>query len=63
MTKNFHKGSNIIAKQITIFLREEILEYFMAPTVKTLLSVLAQIIQAFNLERKLWVIEKFGKHI
>jgi hypothetical protein len=38
----FHNGTNIIAKQDAIFLGEEILEFFMAPTVKTHLSVLAQ---------------------
>jgi len=42
MAKNFHNGTNIIAKHYTIFLGEEILEFFMAPTVKTHLSVLAQ---------------------
>jgi hypothetical protein len=41
MAKNFHNGTNIIAKQDTILLGEEILELFMAPTVKTHLSVLA----------------------
>jgi hypothetical protein len=39
-------GSNIIAKHDTIFLGEEILEFFMAPTVKTHLTVLAQKIPA-----------------
>jgi len=38
MAKNFHNRTNIIAKHYTIFL-----EFFMAPTVKTHLSVLAQI--------------------
>jgi len=42
MAKNFHNGKNIIAKHYTIFLGEEILELFMAPMVKTQLSVLAQ---------------------
>jgi len=42
MAKNFHNGTNIIAKHDTIFLGEEILEFFMAPTVKTRLNVLAQ---------------------
>ena len=42
MAKNFHNGTNITAKHDTIFLGEEILEFFMAPTVKTHLSVLAQ---------------------
>jgi len=32
MAKNFHNGTDIIAKQDTIFLGEEILEFFMAPT-------------------------------
>jgi hypothetical protein len=40
MTKDFHNGTN------TIFLGEEILEFFMAPMVKTHLSVLAQKIPA-----------------
>jgi len=34
MSKNFHNGTNIIAKHCTIFLGEEILELFMASTVK-----------------------------
>jgi len=34
MTKNFHNGTNIIAKHETIFLEEEILELFMAPMEK-----------------------------
>jgi len=39
MTKNFHEGTNIIAKHDIIFQGEEILEFFMAPTVKhTLVS-------------------------
>ena len=42
MAKNFHDGTNIIVKHCTIFLGEEILEFFMAPTVKTTLIVLAQ---------------------
>ena len=46
MAKNFHNGTNIIAKHDTIFLGEEILEFFVAPTVKTHLSVLAQKIPA-----------------
>jgi hypothetical protein len=48
MFKNFHNGTNIIAKHYTIFLGEEILEFFMAPTVKTHLSVLAQKIPALQ---------------
>jgi len=35
MAKNFHNGTNIIAKHYTIFKGEEIFEFFMAPTVKT----------------------------
>jgi len=46
MAKKFHNGTNIIAKHYTIFLGEYILEFFMAPTVKTHLSVLAQKIPA-----------------
>jgi hypothetical protein len=46
MAKNLYNGTNIIAKHNTIFLVEEILEFFMAPTVKTYLSVLAQKIPA-----------------
>jgi hypothetical protein len=46
MAKNFHNETNIIAKHDTIFLGEEILEFFMAPTVKTHFSVLAQKIPA-----------------
>ena len=47
MAKNFYNATNIIAKHDIIFLGEEILEFFMAPTVKTHLSVLAQKIPAF----------------
>jgi hypothetical protein len=46
MAKNFHNGKNIISKHDTIFLGEEILEFFMAPTVKTHLSVMVQMISA-----------------
>jgi hypothetical protein len=61
MVKNFHNGTNVIAKP-TIFLGQEILEFFMAPTVKkhTLVSW-GRRFQTFNLERKGWVIEKFWK--
>jgi len=38
----FHNGTDIIAKHDTVFLEEEILEFFMTPKVKTHLSVLAQ---------------------
>jgi len=46
MANNFHNGTNIIVKQYTIFLDEEILELFITPTVKTYHSVLAQKIPA-----------------
>jgi hypothetical protein len=46
MAKNFHNGTNINARFDTIFLVEEILEFFMAPMVKTHLSVLVQKIPA-----------------
>jgi hypothetical protein len=46
MVKDFHNGTNIIAKHDTIFLVEEILEFFMAPILKAHLSVLAQKIAA-----------------
>jgi hypothetical protein len=46
MAKNFHNRTSIIAKHDTIFLGEEILEFFIVPTVKTRLSVLAQKISA-----------------
>jgi len=46
MAKNFHNGTNIIAKYYTIFQEEEILEFFMVPMVKTHLSVLVQKIPA-----------------
>jgi len=48
MAKNFHNGTNIIAKRYTIILGEEIYKKFMAPTVKTHLSVLAQKIPKLN---------------
>jgi len=48
MAKYFHNGTNIIVKQDTIFLGVEILEFFMAPTGKTHLSVLAQKILALQ---------------
>jgi len=46
MAKNFHDRTNIIANHDTIFQGEEIFEFFMTPTVKTHLSVLAQKIPA-----------------
>jgi hypothetical protein len=60
MAKNFHNGTNIIEKHDTIFLGGEILEFFMVHMVKknTLVSWRRRF-QPFNLERKMWVIEKF----
>jgi len=46
MAKKFHNGTNIIAKHYNIFLGEEILEFFMATTVKAHVNVLAQKIPA-----------------
>jgi len=63
MAKNFHNGTNIIAKRYTTFLGEEILEFFMAPTVKHTLVYWCRRFQPFNPEQKVWVIEKFWKHI
>jgi len=48
LAKNFHNGTNLIVKHYIIFLGEEILEFFMAPAVKTHLSVLAQKIPAIG---------------
>jgi hypothetical protein len=42
MAKKLHSGTKIIPKHDTIFLGEEIVEFFMAPTVKAHLSVMAQ---------------------
>jgi len=63
MAENFQNGTNIIARHDTIFLGEEILEFFMAPTVKHALVSWRRRFQPFNLERKVWVIEKFWKRI
>jgi hypothetical protein len=46
MAKNFHSGTNIIAKHDTIFQGEEIFEFLMALTVKTHIIVMAQKISA-----------------
>jgi len=46
MAKNFQNRTNITARHNTIFQGEEILEFLMAPTVKTHLNVLAQKIPA-----------------
>jgi len=46
MGKNIHNGTNIIAKHDTTLQGEESFKFFMAPTVKTQLSVLAQKIPA-----------------
>ena len=48
MAKNVHNGTNIIAKHYIIILGEEILEFFMAPAVKTHLIVLVQKIPALQ---------------
>jgi len=61
MAKAFHNRTNITAKHYTIFLGEEILEFFLAPTVKHTLVFWRRGFQPFNLERKVWVIEKFWK--
>jgi hypothetical protein len=47
MAKNFHRGTNIVAKHDTIFHGEEILDFCMEPTVKTHICVLEQKIPAF----------------
>jgi len=59
MSKDFHNGINITAKHDTIFLREEILEFFMVPTIKTHLSVWHRRFQPFNLERKVEILETY----
>ena len=46
VARNFHNGTNIIAKYNTVFMGEEIFEIFVALTVKTHLGVLAQKIPA-----------------
>jgi len=46
MDKDLRNGTNITVKHDTIFLGEEILEFFMTSTVKTHLSALAQRIPA-----------------
>jgi len=63
MAKNFHNGTNIIEKHDTIFLAEEIIEFLMTPTVQTHLVSWRRRFQPFSLERKVWVIEKFWKHL
>jgi hypothetical protein len=47
MSKNFRNGTNVIAKQDTIFLGEETIDFFIAPTGKTHLYLLAYKIPAF----------------
>jgi len=61
MAKNFHTRTNITAKHYTIFLEEKILEFFMAPIVKHTLVSSRRRFQPLNMERKVWVIEKFWK--
>jgi len=63
MTKNFHNGTNIIAKHDIFFLGEEILKFFMVPMVKHTLKSWRRRFQPFNLERNVWMIEKFWKLI
>jgi hypothetical protein len=63
MAKNFHNGTNINAKHNTIFLGEEILEFFMVLNVKHMLVSWRRRFHLFNLEREIWVIEIFRKHI
>ena len=50
MTENLHNGKNIIEKKDTIFPEEEILEFFMAPTVKHTFLSWRRRFQPFNLE-------------
>jgi len=52
MAKYFHNRINIIAKHYTIFLGEEILEFFMAHTVKHTLVPWRRRFQPFNFEPK-----------
>jgi hypothetical protein len=49
MAKNFHNGTDFIAKLYTILLGEEILEFFMAPAVKHTLVSWRRRFQPFNL--------------
>ena len=63
MAKNFHNGTTIIVKLYTIFLGEERLELFIAPAVKHTLVSWRRRFQPFNLEEKVWVIEKLWKNI
>jgi len=60
MAKNLHNRTNLFAKHYTIFVGEEILEFFVVPMVKTHLS---RGFEPFNLGRKLCLIEKFWKLI
>jgi len=48
MAKNFHNGTNMMAKHDTIFQGEEILEFFMVPMLKTYLSIMTQKIPALK---------------
>ena len=52
LAKNFHNGTNIIAKHDTIFQGEEMLEFFMVPKVKHTLVSWHRRFQPFNLEPK-----------
>jgi len=53
MAKNFHNGTNVIAKHDTIFQGEGILELFIVPTVKHTLVSLRRRFQPFNMEPKI----------
>jgi len=63
MAKNLNNGTNIIEKYDTIFLGEEVLEFFTALMVKHTLVSWCRSFQPFNLERMVWVIKKFWKYI
>jgi len=51
------------AKHYTVSLGEEILEFFMAPMIKTHFVSWRIRFQPFNLERKVWVREKLWELI
>jgi len=61
--KIFHKGTNIIVKHYIIFLGEELLELFIKPTVKHTLVSWRRRSHPFNLEQKMWIVEKLWKNI
>jgi len=53
MAKNFHNGTNIFAKHDTIFLGEDMYEFFVAAIVKHTLISWHRRFQPFNLEPKI----------